>query len=88
MIRSLAIRTLLFAVPFAVYGLYYLLSRGSQTQRSTPWTTLFITGLVLVAASFIYVGLTEGQSTSGQYIPPHVVNGVVVPGHVEKAKTP
>jgi hypothetical protein len=88
MIRSLAIRMLLFAVPFAVYGLYYLLSQGSQTQRSTPWTTLFITGLALVAASFIYVGLTEGEPTSGQYVPPHVVNGVIVPGHVEKAKTP
>jgi hypothetical protein len=90
MSRIIAIRALLFALPFAIYGVYFLLSRraAAQPAHATPWTTLFIAGLSLVAASFIYVGLTEGESTSGVYVPPHVVNGVVVPGHVEKAKTP
>ena len=90
MIRMLAVRALLFATPFAIYAVYFLLSRGSagQAARPTPWTALFIAGLSLVAASFVYVGLTEGESTSGVYVPPHVVNGVIVPGHVEKAKKP
>jgi hypothetical protein len=43
-----------------------------------------IAGLALVAASFVYLGLTEGDSTTGKYVPAHVVNGKVVPGHVEK----
>jgi hypothetical protein len=30
------------------------------------------------------LGLTEGESTEGVYIPPHVVDGKIVPGHIEK----
>ena len=48
----------------------------------------FIAGLSLVAASFIFVGLTEGEPTNGVYVPPHEVNGHVVSGHMEKARTP
>ena len=52
MIRTFAIRALLFALPFAVYALYYMLSQGQsgQPSRDTPWTVLFVAGLVLVAA--------------------------------------
>jgi hypothetical protein len=90
MIRMLAVRAALFAVPFAIYGLYYLLTRQRMAANApqTPWSTLFIVGLSLVALSFVYVGLTEGESTSGVYVPAHVVNGEVVPGHIEKAKKP
>jgi hypothetical protein len=90
MIRMLALRTLLFALPFAIYVLYYHLTRGRRVRRTpeTPWSLLFVSGLSLVAVSFIYVGLTEGEPTSGVYVPPHEVNGHIVPGHMEKAKTP
>jgi hypothetical protein len=90
MIRTLAIRTLLFAAPFAIYGLYYALMRQTRAQNTpaTPWSLLFIAGLSLVAASFIFVGLTEGEPTNGVYVPPHEVNGHVVSGHMEKARTP
>jgi uncharacterized YccA/Bax inhibitor family protein len=90
MIRTLAIRMLLFGAPFAIYGLYYILMRQTKSQNTpaTPWSLLFIAGLSLVAISFIYVGLTEGEPTSGVYVPPHEVNGHIVPGHMEKAKTP
>jgi Family of unknown function (DUF6111) len=86
MIRVLALRALLFALPFALYGLYLLMlrARPGLEPRPTPWTMLFIAGMALVAASFIYLGLTEGETTSGVYVPPHVVNGAIVPGHVEK----
>lgn len=90
MIRVLVLRALLFAVPFAIYGAYLLLSRARSTgpAHDTPWTGLFIAGLALVAASFIYVGLTEGETTQGRYVAPHVVNGKIVPGHVEKDRAP
>lgn len=90
MIRMLVLRTILFAAPFAIYGLYYFLAgqRPAPNVPATPWSLLFIAGLSLVAISFIYVGLTEGESTSGVYVPPHEVNGHIVPGHMEKAKTP
>lgn len=90
MIRVLAIRALLFAAPFAIYGVYLLVSRARSIvpTHDTPWTALFVSGLALVAASFVYLGLTEGESTQGRYVPPHVVNGKVVPGHVEKGHAP
>lgn len=90
MIRVILIRALLFAVPFAIYGAYLLLARARSIvpQHDTPWTYLFIAGLSLVAASFIYVGLTEGEATKGRYVPPHVVNGKVIPGHVERNRSP
>lgn len=90
MIRILALRALLFAVPFAIYGLYLLLSRARSIvpTHDTPWTALFVSGLALVVASFVYVGLTEGESTQGRYVAPHVVNGKIVPGHVEKDRSP
>ncbi len=84
MIRTLALRMLLFAVPFALYGVYLLLLKQRQIERpATPWAILFIVGLALVALSFVYLGLTEGETTKGHYVAPKVVNGQVVPGHVE-----
>jgi len=90
MIRVILVRTLLFLVPFAIYGAYLLLARARSIipAHDTPWTWLFVTGLSLVAASFLYVGLTEGESVKGHYVPPHVVNGRVVPGHVEQDRSP
>lgn len=88
MTRMILTRTLLFALPFVLYFVWLALARARPmiTRSRTPWTALIVAGLVLVAASFVYVGLTEGESTSGVYVPAHVVNGKVVPGHVEAAR--
>jgi len=84
-IREILLRVLLFAIPFALYGLYLFLTRRrlGANAPDTPWFWLIVSGLLLVIASFVYVGLTEGDGTQGQYVPPHEVNGKVVPGHVE-----
>jgi len=84
MIRLLVERLLLFLVPFALYAAYvYLRKADEQAPEKHPWTALFISGLVLVAASFLYWGITQGAGEQGVYVPPHVENGRVVPGHVE-----
>ena len=58
------------AAPHAVY-----VPRKGEVNA---WdNALFVSGLALVVASFVYVGLTEGESTQGRYVPPHVVNGKV-----------
>jgi hypothetical protein len=84
MIRTVILRVLLFLLPFGLFGIYVLLlgQRGSA-RPATPWTLLFVIGLGLVAASFVIVGLTEGETTRGTYVPPHMVHGQIVPGHVE-----
>ena len=83
MIRRIVYDLLLFLLPFALYGLYWRVSGAERGARSHPWTLLFIAGLLLVIASFVLWGLTDGESRDGIYVPPHVVNGEVVPGHVE-----
>jgi len=85
MIRRFLFEMLLFLLPFALYGLYWRLTRRSATAPAAahPWSVLFVSGLVLVAASFVIWGVTEGSGKQGVYVPPHVVNGEVVPGRVE-----
>jgi len=86
MIRFLLERWVFFAVPFAVWGLYVALMFHARRRPppATPWTQLFIAGLALVAASFVVLGFIEGYPSSGTYVAPHVVNGKIVPGTVEK----
>ena len=86
MIRRMIYELLLFLLPFALYGIYWRLSgrgRSEDVQRPHPWATLFISGLVLVAASFVLWAYEDGETASGTYVPPHVENGRIVPGHVD-----
>jgi hypothetical protein len=91
MTRIILERLLLFAVPFALYGVYLLLMRlrpPSGAAPITPWTILFISGLSLFALSFVVWGFTEGEPTVGRYVAPHLVNGKIVPGYVQPAEKP
>ena len=91
MTRIILERLVLFAVPFALYGAYLLLLRVrpvTARAQTTPWTLLFIAGLSLFALSFVIWGFTEGEPTTGRYVAPHMVNGVVVPGYVQPAEKP
>ena len=85
MIRAILERLLLFMLPFALYAVYLRLikSDADTPAKPHPWTVLFISGLVLVAASFIYWGITEGAGQKGVCGPPHVEDGRVVPGRVD-----
>jgi hypothetical protein len=85
MIRRALFEILLFLLPFALYGAYWRLSTREESTPAPrhPWTILFASGLVLVAASFLVWGITEGAGQQGRYVPPHVVDGRIVPGHFE-----
>ena len=50
--------------------------------RSLPWTWLLVAGAVLVAIVLVVVVQFSG-AREGSYVPPHLENGSVVPGHVE-----
>jgi hypothetical protein len=75
---------LLFLLPFALYAAYLRLRQHDEEASSTqhPWTALFISGLVLVAASFVFWGLFENANQRGAYVPPHLEDGRLVPGRV------
>jgi hypothetical protein len=84
MIRRALYEVLLFLLPFALYAIYLRLRRDEEVSqvRTHPWTLLFVSGLVLVAASLAILGLTEGAGQRGVYVPAKVENGQVTPGHV------
>ena len=42
--------------------------------------------VVLTLAGFAIWGVIEGAGQQGTYVPPHLENGKVVPGHVDPAK--
>lgn len=86
MIRRIIFDLLLFLLPFALYGVYWRRSPNPNSRSTNhPWSYLLISGLVLVAASFVVWGVTEGSGERGVYVPAHVENGRVVPGHVVTA---
>lgn len=86
MIRRALFDVLLFLLPFALYGLYWRFSPSPNTRGvAHPWSYLLISGLVLVAASFVIWGVTEGSGERGIYVPAHLEEGRVVPGHVGAA---
>lgn len=52
--------------------------------RDLPWVWLALAGLALafaILAAVVELGGTE----NGVYVPPHLENGEIVPGHVEPA---
>ena len=86
MMRRVLFETLLFLLPFGLYALYWRLSQmkeGQAPSHAHPWTILFASGLGLVIVSFLFWGITEGAGEKGVYVPPHLEDGVIVPGRVE-----
>ncbi|MCB9944632.1 MAG: hypothetical protein H6851_13570 [Geminicoccaceae bacterium] len=74
-----------FLVPFAAYfGWRWLVSNGRDFLDDTPWYVLTVTGLGFVVVALFALGLQTEGSPNGIYVPPHVENGLIVPGHVRE----
>ncbi len=84
MVRILIEIVLPFLGPFLAFGAYRLLvARGRGFLDRTPWFVLTASGLVLACASLASWAFTGGEPPGGQYIPPHIEDGRVVPGEVK-----
>ncbi|MEE8439401.1 MAG: DUF6111 family protein [Micropepsaceae bacterium] len=84
MIRRLLLDIVLFLLPFFLYGVYWrAIGRAASAgkERVHPWTALTAAGLLLVILSFVWWRLSSGDDPEGLYVPPHLENGEVVPGH-------
>jgi hypothetical protein len=84
MISRVFFDLLLFLLPFALYAAYLRLREHDEdrTAKQHPWTALFVSGLLLVAASFVLWGLVENANQRGVYVPPHLEDGRLIPGRV------
>jgi hypothetical protein len=76
----------LFLLPFLVFA-GYLALRLRYPLEIAHWThsrvaRMTLIGLSLALAGLIALGLTQ-QRGKGVYVPAHVENGVLIPGHIE-----
>ncbi len=79
------------AMPFVVYGVWMTYARyrarlagtAEQGWRDAPVTWLLIAGLVLVVAGFMALAFLGGAPIESVYVPPHMVDGEIVPGRFE-----
>ena len=76
----------LFLLPFVLFAVYLVL-RARYPLALEHWTrgrvaTLIIAGLAAALVGLIALTLTAPRS-QGVYVPAHVENGALVPGHFE-----
>jgi hypothetical protein len=86
MLRALLEPVALFLAPFIAFALYLAL-RARYPLAVEHWTrgrvsTLTLTGLVIAALGMFLFGLAAPRG-HGTYVPAHVENGQLIPGHIE-----
>lgn len=92
MLRNILFHGIPLVLPFLAYGLWMYIVRRKMAAvaaanqglwNDAPWTWLMVAGFALMIVSLIAVGLLAGEDPSGTYIPPHMVDGVIVPSQVK-----
>jgi len=76
----------LFLLPFLLFA-FYLVLRLRYPLEVEHWTQgrvarLTLVGLVLALAGLIAFGFMQRRA-KGVYVPAHMENGVLIPGHIE-----
>ncbi|MEO1105285.1 MAG: DUF6111 family protein [Devosia sp.] len=83
MIRVVITQIVLFLLPFVVFLVYRLATRGPAGARFTDLGparfTLTLIGGALVVAGFIYFAIS-GSERTGVYVPAQYKDGELVPG--------
>jgi heme A synthase len=84
--EAIATRAGLFAIPFALWFLWWAWSKYTRRPMgSTPWPWLFAAGAVLVGISLMAGVLLHRDNRGQVYVPAEATpSGKVVPGHFEE----
>jgi hypothetical protein len=79
-------------LPTVIYFAWAVIAQrrpvAAISKRGLPWLWLAGAGLVLAASVLALVAVRFSGETGGVYIPAHLKDGKVVPGHFEPAGTP
>jgi hypothetical protein len=90
--RFVLIDILLFLLPFAAYAVWLRLGGNDPVaalrMRKSPLVWLVIGGLALAIAGFLVLAQFGGAPPGELYVPPHEVDGHIVPGHFRDAPPP
>lgn len=85
MARVLLEVVLPFLAPFLLFFLYLLLvTRGRRRLERVPWFVLVICGLALACLGLVAPAFLGGHPPGGEYVPPHVENGRIVPAETRQ----
>jgi hypothetical protein len=72
--------------PTVIYLLWLMVWRrvavAGAGWPTLPWPWLLGAGVVLTAAMLMILGVGFGTAPNGVYVPPHLDDGQVVPGHI------
>ena len=60
------------------------LGTGNPKARDAPWSIMLMSGLAVMILAMVILGVWSGEKPGGTYLPPHVENGEIVPGRVER----
>ncbi|MDP6352567.1 MAG: DUF6111 family protein [Alphaproteobacteria bacterium] len=85
-------RILPLLLPLIIYfgWLYWARRRALATGvpmpriGDAPWAVLVAVGLGVLIVALIGLGLLSGEEPGGVYVPPHMEDGRIVPGHIER----
>jgi hypothetical protein len=94
MMRALFTVILPLILPTVLYVLWAVAVRrvaatgAADLLRGLPWIWLVPAGVALVAVVLLLIPLHFGGDGSGVYVPPAIVDGKLVPGHVVPAPKP
>jgi len=73
-------------IPLLLPTAFYLgwrLSVGRTASVPPSWVWLAAGALALASLALVLANTDFSRPRKGEYVPPYVKNGVVVPGHVE-----
>lgn len=90
MIRFIIFRLWPALIPLLIYWLWYRVAVRRALKaglpkprfRDGPLFWAILASLAVAAACFLWLG-AQLESHKGDYVPPHMENGRVTPGHVE-----
>jgi hypothetical protein len=90
--RFALVDILLFLLPFAVYAVWLRLGGNDPIAalqlRRSPLVWLAIAGLVLAIVGFLVLAQFGGAPPGELYVPPHMHDGRIVPGHFRNPPPP
>ncbi len=92
MLRFIAFDAVFFLLPFAIYALWLIFTRRTLRNIS-DWQISTIAYLALAGAVLmvlVIVGFVhfDTDAPGGTYVPAHLENGKIVPGHFEDKPAP
>lgn len=87
MARFVAFDLVLFLLPFGAYALWLYLTRR-RVAHAPDWEVRTVGYLALVGALLFVVTIVlfihfDTDPPGGTYVPAHIENGEIVPGHIE-----